>query len=69
MDQLIEIVSGFLIGLAVVTPIVLKLKGILRKVGELLTELADALEDGKISKDEIAAIVEDAQDILGLFKK
>jgi len=69
MDQLIEIVSGFLIGLAVVTPIVLKLKGILREVGELLTELADALEDGKISKDEIAAIVEDAQDILGLFKK
>ena len=69
MDQLIEIVSGFLIGLAVVTSIVLKLKGILREVGELLTELADALEDGKISKDEIAAIVEDAQDILGLFKK
>lgn len=69
MDQLIEIVSGFLIGLAVVTPIVLKLKGIFREVGELLTELADALEDGKISKDEIAAIVEDAQDILGLFKK
>jgi len=69
MDQLIEIVSGFLIGLAVVTPIVLKLKDILREVGELLTELADALEDGKISKDEIAAIVEDAQDILGLFKK
>lgn len=69
MDQLIEVVSGFVLGLAVIAPIVLKLKGILRKVGELLTELADALEDGKISKDEIAAIVEDAQDILGLFKK
>jgi len=69
MEQLIEIVSGFVLGLAVIAPIVLKLKGILRKVGELLTELADALEDGKISKDEIAAIVEDAQDILGLFKK
>lgn len=69
MDQLIEVVSGFVLGLAVIAPIVLKLKGILREVGELLTELADALEDGKISKDEIAAIVEDAQDILGLFKK
>ena len=69
MEQLIEIVSGFVLGLAVIVPIVLKLKGILREVGELLTELADALEDGKISKDEIAAIVEDAQDILGLFKK
>jgi mevalonate kinase len=69
MDQLIEIVSGFLIGLAVVTPIVLKLKGILREVGELMTELADALEDGKITKSEIGEIVKEAQDILGLFKK
>jgi hypothetical protein len=69
MEQLIEIVSGFIIGIAVVTPIVLKLKGILREVGELLTELADALEDGKITKDEIASIVDDAQDVLGLFKK
>jgi len=69
MDQLIEVVSGFVLGLAVIVPIVLKLKGILREVGELLTELADALEDGKITKDEIAGIVEDAQDILGLFKK
>jgi len=69
MEQLIEIVSGFLIGLAVVTPIVLKLKGILREVGELLTELADALEDGKITKQEISEIVDEAQDIMGLFKK
>lgn len=69
MEQLIEIVSGFIIGIAVVTPIVLKLKGILREVGELLTELADALEDGKITKDEIADVVQEAKDVLGLFKK
>jgi hypothetical protein len=69
MDQLIEIVSGFLLGLAVVTPIVLKLKGILKEVGELLCEIAEGLEDGKITKDEIGEIVKEAQDILGLFKK
>ncbi len=69
MEQLIEIVSGFIIGLAVVTPIVLKLKGILREVGQLMEELADALEDGKITKDEIADVVQEAQDVLGLFKK
>jgi hypothetical protein len=69
MDQLIEIVSGFLIGLAVVTPIVLKLRGILKEVGELLMELSECLEDGKISKAEINEIVKEAQDILGLFKK
>lgn len=69
MEQLIEIVSGFIIGLAVVTPIVLKLKGILREVGQLMEELADALDDGKITKDEIADVVQEAQDVLGLFKK
>lgn len=69
MEQLIEIVSGFIIGLAVVTPIVLKLKGILREVGQLMEELADALEDGKITRDEIADVVQEAQDVLGLFKK
>jgi hypothetical protein len=69
MDQLIEIVSGFLIGLAVVTPIVLKLKGICKEVGELLCEIADGLEDGKLTKDEIGEIVENAKDVLGLFKK
>jgi uncharacterized protein YgfB (UPF0149 family) len=69
MDQLIEIVSGFIIGLAVVTPIVLKLKGILKEVGELLTDLSEALEDGKISKSEISEVIEDAKDIMGLFKK
>jgi hypothetical protein len=69
MDQLIEIVSGFLIGLAVVTPIVLKLRGILKEVGELLLEISECLEDGKVSKAEINEIVKEAQDILGLFKK
>lgn len=69
MDQLIEIVSGFLIGLAVVTPIVLKLRSILKEVGELLVEVAEGLEDKKLTKDEIGEIIKEAQDILGLFKK
>ena len=69
MDQLIEIVSGFLLGIAVVVPFVLKAKGIMKEVGELLLEISECLEDGKISKAEINEIVKEAEDILGLFKK
>jgi len=69
MDQLIEIVSGFVLGIAVVVPFVLKAKGIMKEVGELLMELSECLEDGKISKAEINEIVEEAKDVLGLFKK
>jgi len=69
MDQLIEIVSGFILGLAIITPFLLKAKGILKEVGELLMELSECLEDGKISKAEINEIVEEAKDVMGLFKK
>ena len=69
MDQLIEIVSGFLLGIAVVVPFVLKAKAIMKEVGELLLEISECLEDGKITKGEINEIVKEAEDILGLFKK
>ena len=69
MDQLIEIVSGFILGLALIAPFLLKARAILKEVGELLMELSECLEDGKISKVEINEIVEEAKDVLGLFKK
>jgi len=69
MDQLIEIVSGFILGIAIITPFLLKAKAILKEVGELMVELSEAIEDKKITKDEIAEIVDEATDVLGLFKK
>jgi len=69
MDQLIEIVSGFVLGLAVITPFLLKARGILKEVGELMVVLAEALEDKKLDREEISEIVEEAQEVLGLFKK
>ena len=69
MDNLIEVVSGFLLGLAVVAPFVLKIKSVLKEVGQLLTEIAEGLEDGKITKSEIDEVVKEALDVIGLFKK
>ena len=69
MDQLIEIVSGFILGLALFTPFLLKAKAILKEVGELMVILSEALEDKKLDKAELVEIVKEAKDVLGLFKK
>jgi len=69
MDNLIEIISGFILGLAVLAPILLKLKKILKEVGELMVVLSKGLEDGKLTMDEIKEISKEAKDILGIFKK
>jgi len=69
MENLVEIVSGFILGLAFVVPILLKVRQILKEVGELLIALSKALEDGKISMDEVKSIIEEAKGILGIFGK
>lgn len=69
MDNLVEIVSGFILGLAVLTPILLKARQILKEVGELLVKLSASLDDGKITMTEVKEIVEEAKDILGIFGK
>ena len=69
MEQLIEIVSGFILGLAILTPFLLRAKAILKEVGELMVELSESLEDGKITKPEIGEIIEEAKDVIGIFKK
>ena len=69
MDNLVEVISGFLLGLAVLAPFLLKLKHILKEVGELMVVLSKGLEDGKLTMDEIKDISKEAKDVLGIFKK
>ncbi len=69
MEHLIEAVSGFIIGLAVLTPIILKARNALKEIGELLIDLAKALDDGKITMEEVKSIIADAKQILGVFGK
>lgn len=69
MENLIEAISGFILGLAVLTPILLKARSIMKEVGELLLELNESLEDGKLNADEIKSIVREAGDVLGIFKR
>lgn len=69
MENIVEIISGFVLGLAFVVPILLKVRGILKEVGELLIALSKALDDGKISMDEVKSIIEEAKGVLGVFGK
>jgi len=69
MENLIEVVSGFILGLAVLAPFILKFKSISKEVGELLVQIGVALDDKKITKDEIKSIVAEAKDVLGVFGK
>jgi len=69
MWDLIETVSAFLLGLAVVAPFLLKAKQILKEVGELLLALNDGLADNSLSQAEIRKIIKEAGDVVGIFKK
>jgi len=57
------------LGLAVLAPFIVKARDILKEVGELLISLSNALADGKVSVDEVKAIVEEAKGVLGVFGK
>ena len=69
MENLVEIVSGFILGLAILTPFLLKARQILKEVGELMLSLSKGLEDGKLTLKECKEIAKEAGDILGIFKK
>jgi len=69
MENLIEAIGGFVLGLAILTPILLRARKVLKEVGELMLELSTALEDGKITVVEIKTIVSQAKDVLGVFGK
>jgi hypothetical protein len=67
-DIVISYGVTFLIGLSFIAPFILRVRAVLKEVGELLVEIGDCLDDKKITKDEIAEIVKEAQDIVGAFK-
>jgi hypothetical protein len=67
--DILQVVSGFVLGLAFIAPFFLKAKGIIKEVADLLITLSKSLEDNSISTDEVKQIVSDANELLGVFKK
>lgn len=67
--DIVQAVTGFILGIGVVVPFFLKAKGIIKEVADLLITLSKSLEDNSISTEEIKEIVNDANELLGVFKK
>jgi len=75
METIIELlleysghITAFVFGLGAIAPFVLKGKKLLKEAGELLVKISDALEDNKITKEEIHEIIKEAKDLILIFK-
>lgn len=67
--DILQTVTAFILGLGIVLPFFLKAKSIIKEVADLLITLSKSLEDNSISTEEVKAIVKDANELLGVFKK
>ena len=67
--SIISMVFGVLAGsIGAVGIVVLKIKDVTKELGELFVVVADALEDGKLTKEELQSIIKEAKDVLEVFK-
>ena len=65
----IEIITGFILSLGFVSTLLFKAKKVVKELAEALLVLSSALEDDKLSKDEVAEIIDEFSDIIEVFKK
>ena len=65
----LDVIISFALGLGILAPFVLKGKTVIKELTELFVAVNDALKDDKLSKEEIASIVKEAGDVIGIFKK
>ena len=64
----IDVISGFILGLGVLASFILKFKKAAKETGEALTEMGEALEDGKLTKEEGLEIWKEIRDVGSIFK-
>lgn len=68
--NIVSVVLGLVVGsFGAASIFVVKVGAITKELGELFVVLSDALDDKKLSKDELKAIIEEAKDVLEEFKK
>jgi len=65
----LDVISGFVLGLALFGPFLLKFKSTIKELSELLVSVYKALEDNKITKEEALIILKEAKDVIWIYKK
>jgi len=66
--DIVQAITGFVIGLGVVLPFFLKAKAVVKEVKDVLIEIDEALEDNSISLAEAKEVLKELKDIPGVFK-
>lgn len=59
---------GVVLGIGVVSIYVTKLLTLLKEVAEVLTSVQSMLEDGQVTKEEVAKVVEESKDVVEAVK-
>jgi hypothetical protein len=67
--DILQVVTGFVLGLAFIAPFFLKAKSILKEVSEALSAISAALDDGSINLPEAKRCLEELNDIVLAVKK
>lgn len=66
--DIVQAITGFVLGLAFVLPFFLKSKAVIKEVKEVLIEVDEALADNSISLQEAKDVLKELKDIPGVFK-
>lgn len=67
--DIVQAISGFLLGLAFVLPFLIKTKAVLKEVKDVLVTVDAALDDNSISLEEAKSVLKELKDIPGVFAK
>jgi len=67
--DIVQVITGFVLGLAFIAPFFLKTKAIVKEVKDVLVEIDEALEDNAISLDEAKDVLKELKDIVLVVKK
>lgn len=62
----LPIIISFVLGLGIIAPFLLTAKAKIKALHELVEDIDEALEDNKLSKEEIGDIIADAKALCGL---
>ena len=63
-----ETIVGFIVGIGIVATLIKQITNLLKEIAELLLEVAKALEKDGISKEELALIKKQADDVVQAVK-
>jgi hypothetical protein len=67
--DIVQAVTGFVLGLAFIAPFFLKAKGILKEISDILGACSAALEDGSISTEEAKKVLNEIKELVLAVKK